>query len=170
MTNFVALLRAVNVGGTGKLPMKQLAALCDGCGFENVRTYIQSGNAVFESRRTEKAVCDALAKALTKTMGKPADLVVRTAAEMRAVLKANPFPGKEGAKVAVAFLSGALPRRILDDMVAPGGEEVRPGKRAVYIYYLDGMGRSKLKLPKALGVVTVRNINTVGKLTEMTAG
>src|SRR5882724_10217927 len=100
MTKFVALLRAVNVGGTGKLPMKQLAALCGGCGFDNVRTYIQSGNVVFDSSQTETAVRDALAKALTKAMGKnlgkPADLVVRTAAEMRAVLKANPFPDKEG--------------------------------------------------------------------------
>ena len=88
---------------------------------------------------------------------------------MSAVLKANPFPGKEGAKVAVAFLSGAMPRRALDDVVAPDGEDVRSGKRAVYIYYPNGMGRSKLKLPKALGVVTVRNINTVGKLVEMMA-
>lgn len=170
MTNFVALLRAVNVGGTGKLPMKKLAALCGDIGYDNVRTYIQSGNVVFDSRRTETAVRDALAKALTKTMGKPVDLVVRTDAEMRAILKANPFPDKEGAKVAVAFLSAALPRRALDDVVAPGGEDVRPGKRAVYIYYPDGMGRSKLKLPKDLGVVTVRNINTVGKLVEMMAG
>jgi uncharacterized protein (DUF1697 family) len=170
MTKFVALLRAVNVGGTGKLPMKQFAALCGGCGFDNVRTYIQSGNVVFESRRTEKAVHDALAKALTKRMGKPADLVVRTAAEMRAILKANPFPDKEGAKVAVAFLSGATPRRALDDLVATGDEDVRPGKRAIYVYYPNGMGRSKLKLPKELGVVTVRNINTVGNLVEMMAG
>ena len=169
MTKFVALLRAVNVGGTGKLPMKQLAALCADIGFGNVRTYIQSGNVVFESGRTEKAVRDALAKALTKTMGKPADLAVRTAAEMRVVLKANPFPGKEGAKVAVAFLAAAMLRRALDGVVAPGGEEIRPGKRAVYIYYPTGMGRSKLKLPKDLGVVTVRNINTVGKLVEMMA-
>jgi uncharacterized protein (DUF1697 family) len=129
---------------------------------------------VFESRLMEAAVRDALAKALTKTMGKnlskPVDLVVRTAAEMRAVLKANPFADREGAKVAVAFLSGALPRRALDDFVAPGGEDIGPGKRAVYIYYSNGMGRSKLKLPKDLGVVTVRNINTVGKLVEMMAG
>ena len=156
MTKFVALLRAVNVGGTGKLPMKQLAALCGDCGFD--------------SSLTETAVRDALVKELTKKMGKPADLVVRTAAEMRGVLKANPFPDKEGAKVAVAFLSGATPRRALDDVVAPGGEDVRPGKRAVYIHYPNGMGRSKLKLPKELGVVTVRNINTVGRLVEMMEG
>jgi uncharacterized protein (DUF1697 family) len=170
MTKFVALLRAINVGGTGKLPMKQLAVLCGDLGYQNVRTYIQSGNAVFESILSETAVRDALAKALTRAMGKPADLVVRTAADMRAVLKANPFPDKEGAKVAVAFLSGAMPRRALDDVVAPGGEDVRPGKGVVYIYYPDGMGRSKLKLSKALGVVTVRNINTVGKLVEMMKG
>lgn len=164
MTKFVTLLRAINVGGTGKLPMKQLAALCGDLGFDNVRTYIQSGNVVFDTALTETAVRDALVKALTKAMGKPA------AADMRAVLKANPFPDKQGAKVAVAFLSGAMPRSALDDVVAPGGEDVRPGKGVVYIYYPDGMGRSKLKLPKALGVVTVRNINTVGKLVEMMKG
>jgi uncharacterized protein (DUF1697 family) len=131
MTRFVALLRAINVGGTGKLPMKQLAALCGDCGFKNARTYIQSGNVVFDSRRTEGAVQVALAKALTKAMGKPVDLVVRTDAEMRAVLKANPFPDKEGAKVAVAFLSKTMPRRAFDDLDAPDGEDVRSGKRAV---------------------------------------
>ena len=170
MTTFVALLRAVNVGGTGKLPIKLLGKLCTNLGLKKVRSYIQSGNVLFESKRTEKSLQGILVKALTKKMGRPAVVMVRTAAEMRAVLKSNPFPKAPRAKVPVAFLSGTMAKGTLDDLSIPGKEKVRPGNREVHIHYPDGMGRSKLKLPKALGAVTVRNFNTVGKLVEIIDG
>jgi len=164
MTVFVALLRAINVGGTGKLSMKDLSVLCTKLGLQNARTYIQSGNVVFESPRSEKAVRDALEQALSKRMGTRVDVIVRTASELRSVLAANPFPGAPPAKVGVFFQSEPVPKGLLDDLVIPGKEEVRAGKREIYIHYPDGMGRSKLKLPKSAGVGTVRNINTVAKL------
>ena len=92
MTAFVALLRAVNVGGTGKLPMSELKAMCEALGFEAVRTYIASGNVVFTSRKSESAVKKALEARLEAYAGKPVGVMVRTAAEMQAVLKDNPFP------------------------------------------------------------------------------
>jgi uncharacterized protein (DUF1697 family) len=82
-------------------------------------------------------------------------------------LKANPFSDEPGAKVAVAFLDRAVAKRTLDGIVIPAREEIRPGKRVLYIHYPDGQGPSRLKLPPGLGVVTVRNINTVGKLAAM---
>lgn len=170
MTVYVALLRAINVGGTGTLPMKRLVALCEKFGLDDVRTYIQSGNVVFDSRRSENALRGGLAKILAKEMGKEVGVTLRTAAEMKSVLKANPFRSAPAAKVGVAFLSGAVPKGALDSLAIPGKEEVRAGRRVAYVHYPDGMGRSRLKLPAALGVVTVRNINTVGKLAAMMEG
>ncbi|MGN6573011.1 MAG: DUF1697 domain-containing protein [Pseudolabrys sp.] len=164
MTVYVALLRAINVGGTGKLPMKKLAGLCTDLGFENVKTYIQSGNVVFESRKGEAAVHKALTAALTKALGKPADVAVRSAKEVTAVRQDNPFPKASPAKVGVAFLGKRVTKAMVTNIDIPGKEEVAAGRREVYIHFPDGMGRSKLKLPKAFGPATIRNINTVGKL------
>lgn len=166
MTTYVALLRAINVGGTGILPMKTLAALCTDCGLKNARTYIQSGNVVFDSALSESAVVSKLGQALAGHMGKPIDVMVRTAKQLRAVLDANPFPDAEPAKVAVVFLGKPMPKGMLDGLAIPGREKVEPARREVYIHYPDGMGRSKLKLPRTL-VGTARNINTVGKLAEL---
>jgi uncharacterized protein (DUF1697 family) len=167
MTVFVALLRAVNVGGTGMLPMKVLAGMCADLGFDNVRTYIQSGNVVFRSRLPGPRVQAALEQVLTAHMGKKIDVIVRDAAEMRRVLKANPFPDAEPSRVAVAFCSAPVQKKLFDAVVAPGGEQVVASRQEVYIFYPDGMGRSKLKFPKTDGFATVRNINTVARLVSM---
>jgi uncharacterized protein (DUF1697 family) len=167
MAVYVALLRAINVGGTGKLPMTKLKSLCTELGFDNVRTYIQSGNVVFESRMGEAAVHKALRSALTKALGKDADVAVRSAAEMAAVLERNPFPNAPPAKVGVAFLGRRVTKATVKQVKIPGNEEVGAGAREVYIHFPDGMGRSKLKLPKSFGPATVRNINTVGRLAAM---
>ena len=166
-TVFVALLRAVNVGGTGKLAMKDLSGLCTTIGFADVQTYIQSGNVVFRSALAKERVQEALERALLKHMGKPVDVVLRDAAELRRVLDANPFPEREPSRVAVVFCASPVSKGFLEAVVAPGGEEVVPGRHEIYIHYPDGMGRSKLKLPKSTGVSTVRNINTVARLVAM---
>lgn len=167
MTVYVALLRAVNVGGTGKLPMARLAALCRELGFGDVRTLIQSGNVVLSSPLAEEAVRGALETSLTAELGRPADVVVRTSAALDRVAAANPFPRVDGAKVAVVLGNARVPRSVVEDVVAPGGEQVVAGERELYVHYPEGMGRSKLKLPAALGPVTARNMNTVRKLVEL---
>ena len=168
MTTFIALLRAINVSGTGMLPMKQLTEMCIELGFGNPRTYIQSGNVVFTSKLTEKAAQARLEQALLTRMGKKIDVFIRTAAELRAVLDANPFREQPPAKVAVFFLSDPVAKNWSDDVIAPGGDQVQIGRREIYVYYPNGMGRSKLKLPPMAGPATVRNINTVSKLVAMT--
>ena len=168
MATFIALLRGINVGGSGHLPMKKLADLCSALRFNAVRTYIQSGNIIFECNLSEEAVRSRLEKALAAHMGKKIDVMVRTPAEMRSILSKNPFPGKEPAKVAVAFLCEPPPKDFMKNVLAPGGEQVKPGKREIYIYYPDGQGRSKLKLPLEGAAATVRNINTVAKLVALT--
>src|ERR1700692_3546844 len=92
LKTFVALLRAVNVGGTGKLPMSELKAMCEAAGFAEVRTFIASGNVVFKSAKSEPAIKAALEASLQRYAGKPVGVLVRSAEELAAVLKANPFP------------------------------------------------------------------------------
>ena len=164
MTTFIALLRAVNVGGTGMLPMKILAAMCSDLGFAHVRTYIQSGNVVFQSKLPRKQTQAALEQALAAHMGKKVDVMLRDLDELKAVLKGNPFPEGEPAKIIVAFSSAPVDKKLFKGIVGPGGEQVVAGGQEIYIYYPDGMGRSKLKLPRTDSASTARNINTVGKL------
>ena len=169
MQTFVALLRGINVTGSGLLRMTELAALCVEAGFQNVRTYIQSGNVIFASTLSEGRVQATLQEALAIKMGKPIAVFVRTPAEMLAILQANPFPECEPAKVAVMFLYSAPPADLLIKTVAPGGEQVQSGKREIYVFYPDGMGRSKLKLPVPASATTVRNINTIARLVGLAA-
>jgi len=168
VTTFVALLRAVNVGGTGKLPMADLVAMAENAGFECVRTYIASGNLLFESRSSASEVKETLERALAAYAGKPVGVMVRSAAEMAAVLSANPFPDAAPNRTLVTFLDARPPEDFLDHVVAPGGEEVRGGVREIYVHYGAGMGTSKLRLPAAKAG-TARNMNTVARLVAMTA-
>jgi uncharacterized protein (DUF1697 family) len=161
VTAFVALLRAVNVGGTGKLPMVELKAMCEAAGFASVETYIASGNVVFQSKKTE-----ALEKALAVYAGKPVGVMVRTAAEMAEVLARNPFQEMDGNRTVAFFLDGAPTVDALQTISNRTVEEVRLGLREVYAFYPDGMGNSKLRIPGVKNG-TARNMNTVAKLAEM---
>ena len=112
MASFVALLRAVNVGGTGKLPMSDLNEFCEELGFGAVRTYIASGNVVFRTGRSEAEAKAALEASLQPYTGKPVGVVMRTGAEMTEVLAQNPFPDVLGNRV-VAI--------VLDEVTSPAG-------------------------------------------------
>ncbi|MGC1305256.1 MAG: DUF1697 domain-containing protein [Caulobacteraceae bacterium] len=170
MTAFIALLRAVNVGGTGKLPMAELKTMCDAAGLRGVRTYIASGNVVFESDAAEAEVKAAIESRLHAFSGKPVGVLVRTAAEMAAVLARNPFPDAPGNRVTALFLDGPPPSDTLETLSGQDPEEeVRLGLREIYVRYGAGMAHSKLKIPAAR-TGTARNMNTVAKLAEMAAG
>jgi uncharacterized protein (DUF1697 family) len=169
MTVFVALLRAVNVGGTGKLPMTDLKRICEKLGFANVRTYIASGNVVLESRTSEAAIKKALESALQKYAGKPVGVLVRTGAELKKVLAGNPFRGRAPNRTVAIFLDARPPANTLTAIIGAVDEEVRLGSREIYVYYGEGMARSKLRIPAA-AAGTARNMNTVAKLAEMASG
>jgi uncharacterized protein (DUF1697 family) len=166
MTAFVALLRAVNVGGTGKLPMSELKAMCEELGFGSVRTYIASGNVVFTSRKAEAAVKSALEKRLAAYAGKPLGVMVRSAAEMAQVLAANPFPKAAPNRTMAIFLDSKPPADTLAGLRNKKDEEVRLGRREIYAHYPTGMGTSKLVIPAAK-TGTARNMNTVATLAKM---
>jgi uncharacterized protein (DUF1697 family) len=169
MTKYVALLRAVNVGGTGKLPMTELKSMCDGAGFLNARTYIASGNVVFESNVSEAAVKAKLEKCLASYAGKPVEVMVRTGQEMAAVLAANPFKSRAANSTVAIFLDERPPKDVLKTITGQGEEEVALGAREIYVYYGEGMGHSRLKIPAAKRGTT-RNMNTVAKLAEWASG
>src|ERR1700716_2143026 len=149
MPSFVALLRAVNVGGTGKLPMSDLKAICEELGFGIVRTYIASGNVVFTSRKSEAAVKSALQARLAAYAGKPVGVLVRSAAELQAVLKDNPFPKAPANRTMAVFLDDAPPADALAAIRGRKDEQVGLGQREIYIHYGDGMAKSKLVVPAA---------------------
>src|SRR5262245_56690736 len=168
MARYIALLRAVNVGGTGKLPMADLKSICLDAGFTRIETYIASGNVIFESKGAASKVKAELEARLLAHAKKPIGIVLRTAAEMAAVLKANPFPKAEPKFNYAIFLERRPPRDALDHVTGQADEELRLGDREIFIYYPSGMGRSKLRIPAAK-TGTARNMNTIAKLAEIAA-
>ena len=168
MGAFVALLRAVNVGGNGKLPMSDLKLFCEELGFGAVRTFIASGNVVFTSRKSEAAIKAALEKRLEAYAGKPVGVLVRSAAEMAQVLADNPFPNAAPNHTVAVFLERAPPADTLAAIRGRRDEEIRLGRREIYIHYGHGMGTSKLVIPAAK-TGTARNMNTIATLAKMAA-
>jgi uncharacterized protein (DUF1697 family) len=168
MSRYVALLRAVNVGGTGKLPMATLVMMCQAAGFEQVRTCIASGNAVFASRLKERKVKELLEERLAAYAGKPVGVLVRTAEQIAAVLAANPFPREPPSRTVAIFLDEPPAPGALEEARGRRSERLALGVREIYVAYGEGMADSKLVIPVAKAG-TARNINTVSKLASMAA-
>lgn len=166
MTMYIALLRAVNVGGTGKLPMTELAAMCREVGLAQVRTYIASGNVIFESAEKPGQIKSELETRLQAYAKKPVGVLLRTVVEMKKILKANPFPEAAPNRTVAIFLDEPPPADALAFAVGLKDEEMQLGKREIYVHYGDGMGKSKLRIPAAKNG-TARNMNTIAKLVEL---
>jgi len=168
MSIHIALLRAVNVGGTGKLPMSELRSICESLGFSAVRTYIASGNVVFDSPLSEAEVKARLERRLEEYAGKQVGVLLRSAAEMAAVAAANPFPDAAANRTVAIFLDRAPPADALEHVSGRGEEEIALGVREIYVHYGSGMANSKLKIAAARPG-TARNMNTVATLARWAA-
>ncbi|HET9382038.1 MAG TPA: DUF1697 domain-containing protein [Streptomyces sp.] len=177
-TRYAALLRGINVGGK-RVPMAELRAVLEGLGHDGVRTYLQSGQAVFTpSGGDEHSLAAGITAALERHFGFPVDVLVRDHAYLRAVAEDCPFPAAEleGRQLHVTYFSEPVgaDRFAGIDRAAHLPEEFRLGDRALYLYVPDGLGRSRLaeRLAKprpAEGLIaTTRNWNTVLKLVELT--
>ena len=166
MGTFIALLRAVNVGGTGKMPMRDLKSMCEAEGFEDVTTYIASGNVIFRTGLSKEAAKAALEKRLAAYAGKPVGVVIRTGEELARIAVANPFADAPASKVMAFFLPDPPPANALKDMKDKANEDVALGKCEIYVHYPSGQGRSKLIIPAAKAG-TARNMNTVAKLVTL---
>jgi uncharacterized protein (DUF1697 family) len=146
--------------------MTDLNHLCCTAGLQKVQTYIASGNVVFDTKKTASAVKAALEASLQRYSGKPVGVVIRTGAEMAAVLENNPFADAPANRTVAIFLDAAPPRDALDHITGRDDEEVALGRREIYVRYGESMARSKLKIPAA-AQGTARNMNTVAKLAAM---
>ena len=174
MTMYAALLRAVNVGGR-KVPMKDLKALFEDEGHDEVVTYIQSGNVVFDGKGTAAALAKSLSGAIEQAFGLKTPVVLRTKRQLEQVIEANPYAGSrvEGNRLYVVFLGDKPTAKAigtLDPDRSPPDEFTVIGKE-IYILAPNGVGRSKLTIDwfeKRLGTVaTTRNWNTVNTLLSM---
>jgi uncharacterized protein (DUF1697 family) len=165
VTAYVALLRAVNVGGR-KLLMSDLKAIADELGLADARTFIASGNLLFTSGKGEAALRKALEERLEKHMGQPVGVMLRTAEELEQVVAANPFADQAASHVAAIFLNERPPADAIKSARNVADEQLALGTREIYVHYPGGMGRSKLRIPAA-AQGTARNMNTVAKLAEL---
>jgi uncharacterized protein (DUF1697 family) len=177
MAVIISMLRGVNVGGHNKIKMDALRALYESLKLRDAQTYVQSGNVIF---RTDERDMTRLARriedGIEKKFGFRPDVILRTTAEMRGVVAKNPFANRRGiepGKLLVSFLAsdpGEEGREKVRQMKCDP-EELRIEGREVYIYFPNGMGRSKLPwagLDKILKTpATGRNSNSVTKMLEM---
>ncbi len=169
MTAYVALLRAVNVGRTGKLPMTELKAMGEACGFDNCRTFIVSGNLLFTSELDEEEVRARISERVADHFGKFVPVHVRSAAEMAEAASRNPFTDDAPNRTVAYFVGEEPSQAMLDEARDVQGEHLALGPRAIYISYGHGIADSKLKLP-AIKQGTARNMNSVAKIAELLAG
>ncbi|MEU9250219.1 DUF1697 domain-containing protein [Streptomyces sp. NPDC048270] len=176
---YAALLRGINVGGSRKVPMAELRSVLEGLGHDDVRTYLQSGNAVFSSAKKDpRALARELETAIEAHFGFRVACLVVDGAYLKAVADACPFPAAEleGRQLHATFFSEQPgPERFAGlDRQAYLPEEYRLGDHVLYLYAPDGLGRSKLaealaRPARAKGIdATTRNWNTVAKLVELT--
>jgi len=180
MTMHVALLRAVNVGGRGKVGMADLRQLGVDLGFSEVKTFLQSGNLVFSSDPRPEAELELqLERAARDRLSLTTDVIVRTAKGWAAALARNPFPKEarnDPAHLVTVFLKGTpasgAGRRLQESVRGP--ERMRVVGPHAYIVYPEGIARSRLTLPvieRRLGFRgTGRNWNTVTKLAAIASG
>jgi uncharacterized protein (DUF1697 family) len=175
----IALLRGINVGGHGKLPMAELVKICEAAGCVSPRTYIQSGNVVFGTKaRDFRALKKKLEHALHAGKQLVSPVFLRSPEELRAILDENPFsgaPGYDPSRLAILFLPQALTppqRAALAALPCADSEEIVCRDAEIFVYFPQGMGRSKVPalIDRALRIPsTARSANTVEKLWEMAA-
>jgi uncharacterized protein (DUF1697 family) len=175
MYTYIAMLRAVNVGGTGKLSMAAFRKLLEDLGYLRVETYIQSGNAVFDAVCSAKLARFAIATGLEELMGRPVGALVRTHKELTQVIEANPFADEaaaRGASVFAVFLSAVPDKAATAGLAAIplGGDRYSLVGDTLYMH-LRSAAETKFTakaVERILGVTTTaRNWNTVLKLHAM---
>ena len=176
MGRYVALLRGINVGGTRKLPMARLRAICAELGWTEVQTYIQSGNVAFSASGKAAGLEDALERAIAAEFGFEIAVIVRSAAQWCAYPAANPFPkaAEDEPNRLMLHLSKTPPAADAEARIAEraaAGEQVRRVGDAIWIHYPAGVGTTKITpnlLDRAAGSpVTARNWRTVMTLQDM---
>ena len=179
MTTYVAMLRGINVSGQKIIKMERLRAMFVDMGFGGVKTYVQSGNVIFETREPAASLSAKIQKRILKDFGFDVPVLTKSSAEMADIVKRNPLVKDKAidqTKLHVTFLSDDLPRNAAELLqpLAAGAEQVRVIGRAVYLYCPNTYGNTKLSnnaIEKKLGCgATTRNWNTTKTLVGMVSG
>ncbi len=179
MPVYIALLRGVNVGPHKRMKMETLRASCEALGFTKVKTYIQSGNIVFQAARlSPAAVSTNIEECIVSGFGFSVDVISRTAEEMKAIVSDNPLlkePGIDTTKLHVVFFSEAPSNDAIKKLesLTLSPDKVRHKGKEIYFYFPNGVSGSsiwKLNLDRVMSVSgTMRNWRTVNTLCEMAA-
>ena len=173
MRTCIALFRGINVVGNNALPMRDLVRILERLGCKDVETYIQSGNAIFRTRRSQpQKLAEAISTGIFKDHGFKPKVLLLSAPELEAAINNNPYSTKVGSALHFMFLESKPRKPDLARLTAvkTKSEQFTLGNKVFYLYAPDGVGRSKLvaRIEPCLGVaVTGRNWNTVSKLREM---
>jgi uncharacterized protein (DUF1697 family) len=173
---FVALLRGINVGGRTSLKMAELRTLAEEIGWRDVATYVQSGNLVFEAEGKTADLEAELERAIQRRFGMTVAVLVRSAGEWKGYLDANPLPEASESDPGRVLVSIAKEPPAADaaeklQARAQDGEQVRLAAGALWIYFPQGSGRSKLFSGLSEGApATTRNWRTMVKIGEMLSG
>jgi uncharacterized protein (DUF1697 family) len=173
MSTYLVLFRGLNIGGHNKLPMKELASLLQELGYNNIKTYIQSGNVIFDmaSRNREK-LCSDIADAIQQQYGFLPGVMMLSAPELENMIAHNPFPMDNGKALHFLFMFERPKNPDLERLNAlkTNREQFLIANKVFYLYAPDGVGRSRLAMSaeRCLGVKTTgRNWNTISRLSEM---
>lgn len=148
--------------------MSELKAIGEACGFGAVRTFIASGNLLFTSELGEAAVQERVGKRADEYFGRHVPVYVRSAAEMAEAVKRNPFTDEQPNRVFAFFIDERPTQAMLDEARNVNGERMALGPRTIYVFYGQGIGSTKLKLP-AVKQGTARNMNSVAKIAGLLA-
>jgi len=176
MNTYIMLLRGINVGGNNKLPMKELVSVLETLGLQNVKTYIQSGNVVFQSTRIDVAtLAQEISAAIDKNHGFAPYVFILSIENVQAAMRANPFPEGENEPKSLHFffLDGTLQQTDIDALkpLQTETERFRLIDNVLYLHAPDGIGRSKSVAKISRGWkevnITARNWRTVSKIVEI---
>ena len=173
MNTFVALFRGINVGGHHSLPMRELVEILENLGLENVRTYIQSGNVVFQSKKNHLArLSTDISLAIQDIKGFKPNVLLLTPKDFQSAIEASPYNCDDGKLLHFFFLSETPENPDMESLEALKSEteEYQLINKVFYLHAPDGIGRSKLaaKVEKAMGIpLTARNWNTIRKIRLM---
>jgi len=177
MSNYIAMLRGINVSGHNIIKMERLRACFAALGLANVKTYVQSGNVVFEAAQDAAGVLSGkIAQKILSDFGYSVPVLLKTFKEMEKIIKRNPFlkaPGIDHSKLHVTFLAAEPPPMALEKLqpLAEKPERLHITGREIYLYCPNGYGNTKLSntaIEKKLSVgATTRNWKTVNALLAM---
>ena len=180
MSTFVSMLRGINVGGQKRLRMQTLRDIFEGLGFTNIRTYVQSGNVVFESgEQIQSVLAERIEAHIEQMCGYQVEVFIRQAQELKRILAGNPFlnnRNEDPSKLHVTFLYQSPPETAWSKLIPPGGttDEFAIGELVIYLFCPNGYAKTRLSnsfFERKLGMpVTTRNCNTVNALYKMTMG